>query len=75
MTWNEEQFRVQAEVILNLFDLTSLEVDRAVVEWHEEIGDIPEGWFDDPDLPGNFAESHTLGKLQDIIVKLIRERS
>ena len=70
-----EQLRVQAEVILNLFDLTSLEVDRAVREWHDEIGDIPEDWFNDMDLPGSFADNHSLGKLQDIIVKLIRERS
>ncbi len=70
-----EQLRVQAEVILNNFDLTSLEVDRAVREWHDEIGDIPEGWFDDKDLPGNFADNHSLGKLQDIATNIVRERS
>ena len=70
---SDEQLRVQAEAILDNFDLTSLEVDRAVREWNEEIGHIPEGWFDN--LPGNFAENHSLGKLQEIIVRLIRERS
>ncbi len=70
-----DQLRIQAEVILNLFDLTSLEVDRAVREWHDEIGDIPEGWFDDKDLLGNFADNHSLGKLQQIATDIVRERS
>ncbi len=65
----------QAEVILDLFDLTSLEIDRAVREWHEYYGYIPEGWFDDPDLPGNFADNHSLGKLQQIATSIVRERS
>ena len=63
----------QAEIILDMFDLTSLEVDRAVREWNEEISSIPEGWFDN--LPGDFAQKHTLAKLQQIAVRIVRERS
>ena len=72
---SDEQLRVQAEAILDNFDLTSLEVDRAVREWNEEIGDIPEGWFDDMNLPGDFADNHSLGKLQQIATDIVRERS
>ncbi len=73
MTWDEEQLRVQAEIVLDNFDLTSLEVDHAVREWNEAIGFIPENWFDG--LPGDFAQNHALAKLQQIAVRLVRERS
>ena len=73
MNPDDEQLLVQAEVILNNFDLTSLEVDRAVKEWHEAIGVIPEGWFDN--WPPSYAQAHKLSKLQDIAVTIVRGRS
>jgi hypothetical protein len=73
VTWDEEQLRVQAEIVLDNFDLTSLEVDRVVKEWNEAIGFLPENWFDD--LPGDFAQNHALAKLQEIAIKVVRGRS
>ena len=63
----------QAEVILDMFDLTSLEVDRAVREWNEEISSIHEGWFDN--MSRDFAQNHTLAKLQQIATQIVRGRS
>ena len=63
----------QAEVILDMFDLTSLEVDRAVREWNEEMSSIPEGWFDN--MSRDFAQNHTLAKLQQIATQIVRGRS
>ena len=63
----------QAEVILDMFDLTSLEVDRAVREWNDAISSIPEGWFDN--MPRGFAQNHTLAKLQQIATQIVRGRS
>ena len=63
----------QAEVILDMFDLTSLEVDRAVREWNDVMSSIPEGWFDN--LPAGFAQTHTLAKLQQIATQIVRGRS
>ena len=73
MTWDTEQLRIPAEAILDNFDLTSLEVDCIVREWNEEISFIPEGWFDN--LPGGFEQNHVLAKLQQIAVRIVRERS
>ncbi len=64
--------QVQSEVILNNLDLTSMEVDRIVHRWHEAIGFIPEDFFDN--APPGFAETHTLAKLQQIAVDVVRER-
>lgn len=69
---NEGLLKTQAEVILNNLDLTSLEVDRAVKRWHEAIGFMPETFFDN--APIGFAETHALGKLQEIAVDIVRER-
>lgn len=64
--------RVQAEVILNNLDLTSLEVDRIVKEWNEVVGFIPEDFFDG--APPGFAETHILARLQEIAVATVRAR-
>ena len=69
---NEDLLQVQSEVILNNLDLTSLEVDRIVRRWHEAVGFIPEGFFDN--APAGFAETHALAKLQQIAVDVVRER-
>lgn len=69
---NEEHLLVQAEVILNNLDLTSAEVDRIVKRWHEAIGFIPEDFFDN--APPGFGDTHTLAKLQQIAVDVVRER-
>ena len=64
--------RMESEVILNNFDFTSMEVDRIVKRWHEAIGFIPEDFFES--APAGFAETHTLAKLQQIAVDVVRER-
>lgn len=69
---NEEMLQVRSEVILNNLDLTSPEVDRIVQRWHEAMGFYPEDFFDN--APPGFAENHTLAKLQQIAVDVVRER-
>ena len=69
---NNELLRVQAEVILNNFDLTSPEVDLIVKRWHNAVGFIPEDYFDS--APPGCGEAHTLSKLQQIALDVVRER-
>ena len=64
--------QVQSEVILNNLDLTSIEVDRIVKQWNDWMGFYPENFFDG--APPGFAESHTLAKLQQIAVDVVRAR-
>lgn len=72
MNWPEEYFREQAENILNLFDLTAEEVDTIVAEWNQQIGEIPENWYDE--LPWEFGDFHALAKLQRIAQTHVRRR-
>jgi hypothetical protein len=64
LNWPEEYFREQAELVLDMFDLTSEEVDEIVAEWNRQIGEIPENWYDE--TPYGFGDRHALGKLQSI---------
>lgn len=73
MNWTDDQLQKGAEDILGLFDLTSLEVDRATQRWNKEVGYIPETFFDSS--PPGFALNHVLAKLQQIATDVVRERS
>lgn len=73
MNWPKKYFQAQAEIVLNNFDLTPVEVDAIVKEWNEEINAIPELWY--KNLPPDHEEKHALSALQRIALTHVRRRS